>query len=55
MSAGTYTQCNDDCEQLKKEKFAQDCKADGGFFKCCIRYAYSDYAVELGMRTATML
>ena len=31
------TICAKDCERLKKQKFGNDCKKKGGFFKCCIR------------------
>ena len=29
--------CHDDCEKLKKEEFATECKEKGGLYKCCIR------------------
>ena len=29
--------CAKDCERLKKEKFAKNCKNKGGLYKCCIR------------------
>ena len=29
--------CAKDCESMKKQKFAKDCKKNGGLFKCCIR------------------
>ena len=31
------TKCAKDCKKLKKEKFAKECEAKGGLFKCCIR------------------
>ena len=29
--------CQQDCKQREKSGFAQQCKKDGGLFKCCIR------------------
>ena len=29
--------CAKDCEFLKKQKFARECKDKGGLYKCCIR------------------
>ena len=29
--------CAKDCEGLKKQKFATECKDNGGLYKCCIR------------------
>ena len=31
------TVCAKDCDRLKKHYFAQECKAKGGLYKCCIR------------------
>ena len=31
------TPCHQDCQQKEKSGFAQQCKKDGGLFKCCIR------------------
>ena len=30
------SECAEDCENLKKAKFATECKERGGLFKCCI-------------------
>ena len=29
--------CRNDCNELRKKKFAKDCKKNNGVFKCCIR------------------
>ena len=29
--------CAKDCDRLEKHKFAKECRAKGGFYKCCIR------------------
>ena len=31
------TVCAKDCDHLKKQAFAQNCKGMGGLYKCCIR------------------
>ena len=31
------SKCAKDCEKLKRQEFANNCTADGGLFKCCIR------------------
>ena len=31
-------QCHQDCRDLEKSDFAEQCRKDGGLFKCCIRY-----------------
>ena len=31
------TVCAKDCDSLKKQDFATNCKAQGGLYKCCIR------------------
>ena len=31
------TVCAKDCDHMKKHYFAQECKAKGGMYKCCIR------------------
>ena len=31
------TVCAKDCDRLKKEKFATECRDSGGLYKCCIR------------------
>ena len=31
------SKCAKDCENLSKKEFAQNCTANGGLFKCCIR------------------
>ena len=30
-------QCHQDCQELEKGDFAEQCRKDGGLFKCCIR------------------
>ena len=31
------TVCAKDCDHLKKQEFATNCKDKGGLYKCCIR------------------
>ena len=31
-------QCHQDCKMLHRSIFAEKCRKDGGFYKCCIRY-----------------
>ncbi|XP_023332753.1 uncharacterized protein LOC111704672 [Eurytemora carolleeae] len=31
------SKCQKDCQSLANSEFAQNCKKDGGFFKCCVR------------------
>ena len=31
------TVCAEDCDHLKKQEFATNCKDKGGLYKCCIR------------------
>ena len=30
--------CHQDCKKKEKGSFAQQCRKDGGLFKCCIRF-----------------
>ena len=36
-------QCHQDCQKLEKSNFAESCRKDGGFYKCCIRYMVYQY------------
>ena len=31
-------QCHQDCKKLEKSDFAEQCRKDGGLYKCCIRF-----------------
>ena len=31
-------QCHQDCQELEKGDFAEQCRKDGGLYKCCIRF-----------------
>ena len=32
--------CHQDCKERETSHFAKQCRKDGGFFKCCIRYIF---------------
>ena len=36
QGAANMNSCQQDCLKAEYSKFAKDCKADGGFFKCCL-------------------
>ena len=33
--------CHQDCKERETSDFANQCKKDGGLFKCCIRYSFT--------------
>ena len=33
--------CYQDCKERESSDFAKQCRKDGGFYKCCIRYIFS--------------